>query len=165
MPPATAGDDDIVWVLGDLAVTHQPARLGRVLDRIDDLPGVKHLILGNHDTAHPRFRDSHRHQRTYLRVFQSVQSMARRRINGTEVMLSHYPYAGDHTETDRDNQYRLRDDGGWLLHGHTHLSSRFTEPRQVHIGLDARDLAPVPEGRIAEIITDRTAANGTARAG
>ncbi|HEY5882896.1 MAG TPA: metallophosphoesterase family protein, partial [Nakamurella sp.] len=149
---AAVDDRDIVWVLGDLAVTHNPSRLAAVLDRIGELPGVKHLILGNHDTAHPRFRDAHRHQRTYLQVFESVQSMARRKVNGIEVMLSHYPYAGDHTESDRDNQYRLRDEGRWLMHGHTHSPVRWTGPRQVHVGLDAWSLSPVPESEIARII-------------
>ena len=97
--------DDTVWVLGDLAVTTNRARLAEILDRISGLPGTKHLILGNHDTAHPKHRDAYRHQRTYLQVFESVQVMARRRILGVEVMLSHYPYAGDHTADDRDLQY------------------------------------------------------------
>ena len=139
-------------VLGDLAVTTNRDRLAEVLDRIGNLPGTKHLILGNHDTAHPKHRDAHRHQRTYLRVFESVQVMARRRIDGVEVMLSHYPYAGDHTVDDRDIQYRLRDAGRWLVHGHVHAVDRVTGPRQVHVGLDAWNLTPAPESEIARII-------------
>lgn len=145
--------DDTVWVLGDLAVTGIRVRLADVLGRIADLPGTKHLILGNHDTAHPKHRDSHRHQRTYLEVFDSVQVMARRRIEGADVMLSHYPYFGDHSALDRDIQYRLRDAGRWLLHGHLHTTERVTGPRQVHVGLDAWNLTPVPEFEIARLIS------------
>ena len=52
-------------------------------------------------------RGSHRWQRRYLEVFESVQAFARRKIGltvpvGVEptqtLLLSHFPYAADHTE-------------------------------------------------------------------
>lgn len=48
-------------------------------------------------------------------------------------------------------QYRLRDEGRWLLHGHTHQPERI-RGREIHVGLDAWDLAPVNEGTIAKLI-------------
>jgi calcineurin-like phosphoesterase family protein len=129
---------DTIWVLGDLAVSAPTA----ALELIAELPGTKHLIAGNHDRCHPMHRDAHNWQRRYLEVFDSVQPFARRRIAGRQVMLSHFPFSGDHTFEDRYTQYRLRDEGAWLLHGHTHSMSK-GEGRQIHVGADAWGMAPV----------------------
>lgn len=140
---------DQVWVLGDIAVS-SPAY---ALSVIADLPGTKHLIAGNHDGCHPLHRDSHKWQPKYLEVFASVQAFARRRILGQDVLLSHFPYERDRGEA-RYAQYRLINEGRWLLHGHTHGTERLTitthppgsEPsgtREIHVGVDAWDLKPV----------------------
>lgn len=130
--------DDQVWVLGDLTLNSP----GPALEIVRDLPGTKHLVAGNHDPCHPMHRHSHRWQPKYLEVFASVQAFARRRINGQDVLLSHFPHSKDRHEA-RYLQYRLRDEGAWLLHGHTHGTER-REGREIHVGLDAWDLAPVP---------------------
>lgn len=135
----TVGPDDEVWVLGDLAAsspTHALAILA-------ELPGRKHLISGNHDKTHPMFRDAHKHLRAYMEVFDSVASAARRRINGREVLLSHFPYRRDRGEA-RHLQWRLRDEGLWLLHGHTHGAETLSPLiREVHVGVDAWQMTPV----------------------
>jgi len=129
---------DTVWHLGDVAM-----RPG-LWPLVDRLHGTKHLITGNHDAAWPGHRDSHKHQREWLQHFASVQAFARRRIAGHQVLLSHFPYEGDHTGTERHSQYRLRDEGLWLLHGHTHWKHiQVHDRRQLHIGLDAWELHPV----------------------
>lgn len=134
---ARVTDSDHVWVLGDLAASSPE----RALAIIAELPGVKHLIAGNHDRCHPQHRDSWRHQRQYLEVFASVQSGARRRVarNGerTNVLLSHFPYRGDHTAEERYTEWRLQDCGSWLIHGHTHSTERLQFPRSIHVGWDA----------------------------
>lgn len=81
--------NDQVWVLGDLAVSSPT----RALEIVAALPGRKHLISGNHDACHPMHRNSHKYLRRYLEAFDSVQPFARRRIEGREVLLSHFPYA------------------------------------------------------------------------
>lgn len=138
--------NDQVWVLGDIAVSSPTS----ALEIIHSLPGVKHLIAGNHDGCHPMHRDSHKWQPKYLAAFASVQPFARRRIDGAEVLLSHFPYSKDRHEA-RYMQYRLRDEGAWLLHGHTHGPERM-EGREIHVGLDAWDMSPVPIHTIAEMI-------------
>jgi calcineurin-like phosphoesterase family protein len=142
-------DNDHVWVLGDLAVSSPT----RALEIIGELPGVKHLIAGNHDACHPMHRDAHKWQRKYLAVFASVQPFARRRINGTEVMLSHFPYSKDHHEA-RYMQYRLRDEGKWLIHGHTHEADQRREGREIHVGVDAWEFEPVHLHTIADLIAE-----------
>lgn len=141
-------DDDQVWVLGDLACS-SPAQ---ALNIVKSLPGTKHLIAGNHDNCHPMHRDSHKWQARYLEAFASVQPFARRRIDGQSVLLSHFPYSKDRHEA-RYMQYRLRDEGAWLLHGHTHGPER-REGREIHVGVDAWDLSPVPSHVIEAIVRD-----------
>jgi calcineurin-like phosphoesterase family protein len=130
---------DTVWHLGDVGMSRG------FLPLVGRLNGTVHLIAGNHDAVWPGHRDSHRHQRGWLEHFASVQAFARRRIGGHQVLLSHFPYEGDHAAEDRCGQYRLRDEGLWLLHGHTHWQHiQVHGGRQIHVGLDAWDLAPVP---------------------
>jgi calcineurin-like phosphoesterase family protein len=140
------GEEDHVWVLGDLAVSSPK----RALFKMHGLPGIKHLVAGNHDACHPMHRDAHKHQRAYLDAFASVQPFARRRVNGTEILLSHFPYSTDRGEA-RYTQYRLRDEGAWLMHGHTHGTER-VHGREIHVGLDAWGLQLVPLSCIAKMI-------------
>lgn len=160
---ATVKPDDTVWVLGDLCAGG-PTATRRALEWIDARPGVKHLVAGNHDKVHPMHRDAHKWQREYLESgFESVQAFARRRIDGQQVLLSHFPYEGDHTARSRFDQYRLPCEGLPLLHGHTHSSERVTSvlpdgdlhvsTPQVHVGVDAWDLTPVSIDQVAELLT------------
>jgi calcineurin-like phosphoesterase family protein len=136
--------EDTVFLLGD-------AVMGR---RRDTLPlfyqmnGTKHLISGNHDDCWPGHANAWTHAAEYLRVFASVQPFMRLSINGQLVLLSHFPYAVDRSEDPRFTQYRLKDEGAWLLHGHTHSSLRRTSAREIHVGMDAWELVPVAETRI-----------------
>lgn len=141
--------DDTVWVLGDIGMGNEEAYLGLA----SCLNGTKHLISGNHDAVWPGHRDAHKKLDLWLAVFATIQPFARRRINGIEVLLSHFPYqgSGDHTPDERFSQYRLPDTGRWLLHGHTHQPERI-RGREIHVGLDAWDLAPVNEGTIGRMI-------------
>lgn len=141
--------DDDVWVLGDLCVSSPT----RALEILSELPGRKHLIAGNHDACHPMHRNSHKMLRRYLEVFESVQAFARRKIDGQEVLLSHFPYDKDRHEV-RYTQYRLRDEGRWLLHGHTHQADQRREGREIHVGVDAWDLTPVHLDTIVELMKD-----------
>lgn len=94
-------------------------------------------------------------------MFESVQAFACRTIGlsgadgmpvrGT-VMLSYFPYATDHTTSARYLQFRLRDEGNWLLHGHTHAKEKITSRREIHVGLDAWNLRPVSLTDIVRIV-------------
>lgn len=138
---------DQVWVLGDLTLSNPTKALGIIAE----LPGTKHFISGNHDPCHPMHRDSHKWQRRYLAAFESVQPFARRKIAGHYVLLSHFPYTADRGEV-RYSQYRLADEGMWLLHGHLHSTEQRTSAREIHVGVDAWGLAPVNLDTIAEML-------------
>jgi len=144
---ATVAPGDHIWVLGDLSAGGSAAERG-ALAWLADRPGIKHLVAGNHDRIHPLNRDAHKHHDAHAAVFASVAPFARRRINGVEVMLSHFPYDGDHTSQSRYDQYRLRDYGMPLLHGHTHASGVYSTSTQgtaqIHVGVDAWGMSPVP---------------------
>lgn len=148
---------DAVYVLGDATVGKQ-----RVVDAMrwfDARPGTKHLIWGNHDEGHPMHSKSHLWQEHYRVAFTSVDSIGARKIrleDGTTrtIYMSHFPYEGDHYDSDRFDDFRLRDNGIPLLHGHTHQSQKISltaaSTLQIHVGVDAWDFYPVHEETIAE---------------
>lgn len=148
---------DTVYVLGDLTAGGRD-RVDAALAVIASLPGRKHFIAGNHDETHPAGEGANpRAQARWLRTFDSVQPFAVRSLPISEgrvpVYLSHFPYFGDHAREDRYADFRLRDNGRWLLHGHTHFADqRLHDERMIHVGLDAwRGL--VTEQQVIELIT------------
>jgi calcineurin-like phosphoesterase family protein/diadenosine tetraphosphate (Ap4A) HIT family hydrolase len=139
---------DTVWHLGDWGLGPAAEHLA-ILAR---LHGTIHLVTGNHDKPWPGNRDAHKHQAAWIRAgFASVQAFARRRIAGQQVLLSHFPYEGDHTGQDRADQYRLRDLGLPLLHGHVHDEWRI-RGRQLNVGVDVHDFRPVHLDEVAHLL-------------
>lgn len=145
--------EDDVWVLGDAIMGNKAEGLRWFRSR----PGRKHLVLGNHDRAHPMHNNAHAHIDLYREAFDTVQTMARVSVaDGEEkVNLSHFPYEGDRDE-ERFWEWRLRETKRTILHGHTHLPQRVSRTRrgtlQVHVGVDAWDLRPVRRSDIADLI-------------
>lgn len=149
--------EDKVWVLGDLVGRHKD--LEYALAIIRKLPGTKHLIAGNHDAVSSIHREGWKFQKQFLESFESVQQFGRVRVQGQNILMSHFPYLGsgsDHTDDVRYTQYRLPDEGDILLHGHTHSSQKFhisdNDSLQIHVGVDAWDLAPVHLGTIDKMV-------------
>lgn len=137
--------EDTVWHLGDLAVV-PPRRVAHLVSR---LRGRKRLVVGNHDQAHPAFGErSIQATRECLEAgFEWVGPVASVKVpapprpgenppKSPAVMLSHFPYLGDHTDTPREMQWRLRDEGAPLIHGHLHSEVAMTSVREVHVGWD-----------------------------
>lgn len=142
---ATVAEDDTVWHLGDVAM----GGWRNSLPLLRELPGKKHLVLGNHDRAHPLNSNGYKYTDEYLTVFDSVQTAAAIRFMGETWLLSHLPYDGDHTEDERFTQWRLRDEGTPLFHGHTHGPETVNYSQagtlQVHVGVDSKwGMGPVP---------------------
>jgi calcineurin-like phosphoesterase family protein len=137
---------DQLWVLGDVFM----GSVTKGLEKIARVNGVKHLVLGNHDAPHPRHKRSHTHMRRFLEVFESVHVHEQHALNKhNKVLLSHYPYTGDHADReDRDTQWRLPDEGAPLLHGHVHGEWEFNG-RQFNVGVD-HNFTPVSVDRVAE---------------
>jgi calcineurin-like phosphoesterase family protein len=147
---------DSVWLLGDNASSN-PAP---ALDLLAKLPGTKHLVAGNHDPVHPLYPDSHRFQRRYMDVFSSVQIAGQRRLGTHTALLSHFPYEGDGPDrADRYSQWRLRDEGRWLIHGHVHQAWKI-KGRQINVGVDHWD-RPVASHELDRLIDACTTSNQT----
>jgi len=142
------GKNDIIFVLGDIAVDKTPYALAI----LRGLPGRKRLVAGNHDQAHPL---NHRRFAAwlpkYLDVFETVSPMMMRKVGDRRVMLSHFPYEswgdGEAREGSRFEEWRLPDKGLPLLHGHTHGTER-EHGRMLHVGVDAWG-RPVKESEVA----------------
>lgn len=140
---AVVKPDDIVWVLGDLTCTRKENVVDDALGIMERLPGVKHFIWGNHDHGHPMHKQAWKEQGRYLEVFASAQAFAKISVQGQPVLLSHFPYTFDHTNDARYTQWRLADEGAFLLHGHTHAAAKISSSKELHVGLDAWGLTPV----------------------
>jgi calcineurin-like phosphoesterase family protein len=153
---ARVGRDDVVWVLGDVAMGH----INDSLRFIERLNGSKHLVPGNHDRCFSQYRkngpreaDFELYRAVGFKVHpEYVQFAATSRARGVEVWnLCHFPYTGDSGDVDRYADLRPRDTGQILLHGHIHRMQKI-RGRQVHVGVDAWDFAPASLDEIVELL-------------
>lgn len=150
------GKDDVLWVLGD--VVGRAKDLPYAQDLLAEVPGRKRLVLGNHDPAHPSNRNAFRSFALLAECWEWWGMAARTKVGGQEVVLSHFPYERDRGPV-RFRQWRLRNEGSWLLHGHTHGPERVTvtedlghlPEREVHVGWDAWR-RPVADHEVADLI-------------
>lgn len=138
----TVHKHDIIWILGDLAMGHPET----ALDQVSKMPGRKRFIWGNHDSGHPMHRNAWKYQRPFLEVFESVDSIASIKVGRSRVMLSHFPYRGDHQAEDRYAEFRPVDVGLPLIHGHVHAEWHIND-RMFNVGVD-HSPKPVSRGVI-----------------
>jgi len=151
----TVRPDDEVFVLGDISIN--PKR-ENAFEWFRERPGKKHLISGNHDETNNMFSRSLNAQQNALwrDTFATINDWTRLKIAGQTVILSHYPYEGegDRDIEDRHPEYRFKDSGFPLLHGHTHDKVQYhlsaAGSHQMHVGLDAWGLELVPEETVVE---------------
>lgn len=135
--------NDVVYILGDLCLG--AGRLKTACAFMDSLPGRKRLIFGNHDVGHPAYRDASAMMRRYAPSFESVSVLGQVSIQGTPFLLNHMPYDGEGENRpdmpERFSQWRFKDMGVPLIHGHTHSATKVSRSArgtiQVHVGLDA----------------------------
>lgn len=137
-----AGPNDTVWVLGDMCM----GRVDETIEYVGRLNGHKHLILGNHDKAHPGItRDPEKRARwedRYGEFFESMFTDNVYVIDGIRCQISHFPYGGvDHTESERYNadiisKWTLPTAETPLVHGHVHDLYQ-TNGNMLNVGIDA----------------------------
>lgn len=114
------GDHVRVHVVGDVSKGGRAAE-DRAFEILAGLPGEKVLYPGNHCRTHPMHSSWVNRMAAAMEVFTAVQIHGQVRIDGHKVMVSHLPYSGDHEHTgERYTQWRLRDEGLWLICGHVH---------------------------------------------
>ncbi|WP_239375814.1 metallophosphoesterase family protein [Frankia sp. Cj5] len=146
---AVVAATDTVWVLGDVSLT--PTKLGPVAA----LNGHKILVAGNHDSCWSGHRRHAGQIRRYIEAgFADVHTsgvVREHRIGNQLVTLAHFPYRGDHTESDRYVDSRPDDDGRPLLCGHVHDAWQISE-RQINVGVDVWDWIPVPAATLLKLV-------------
>ncbi len=131
---AVVGETDEVWHLGDFSLNEK-----LVPEVLPQLRGRHFLIAGNHDRCHPCHKKSEAAKLRYLRYgFERVAS----EIHMGPWLLSHLPYVGDSASEPRYPEWRPKDNGKWLLHGHVHEMWK-TRDRMINVGVDKWDYAPV----------------------
>lgn len=134
--------EDIVWHLGDLTLKHT----AEIADILGYLNGRIRFVLGNHDRAHPHFRERaiSAQQELLVNGIEYVCTAARVTIPGGSsgripVMLCHFPYRRAGQDDHRFRAWQLESSGDWLLHGHTHSHTAMNRdlPGQIHVGWDS----------------------------
>jgi calcineurin-like phosphoesterase family protein len=147
---AIVAPTDTVFHLGDFSM--HP----RELSRLKDLRGRHHLVCGNHDRCHPVHKDWQKKLPLYFDAgFVSVQ-VDEQWVCGEHpfeiVRMHHLPYTGDHHDTEeRYQQFRPKDEGNWLLHGHVHTTWKVKD-KMINVGVDQWGFAPVSLDEIKTII-------------
>lgn len=123
--------DDEVWHLGDFAV-RQPSE--RVASLLRELHGRKHLVIGNNDDAAV----------SGCAGWNTVQSYAELTVDGTPLVLCHYPF----------RTWRDMSKGSVNLHGHSHGRLK-PLPRQFDVGVDVWDFQPVTLDQVVRPVRTR----------
>lgn len=155
-----------LWILGDnyvggpQAENHALDQLCYFKQRLEQTKNSRldlHCILGNHDSAHPMHAKAFKQVKRFYRAYDSVQSSASFKMAGKRVVASHFPYDGDHVEQQRGEQFRLRDLGLPLLHGHTHATQQVSYSQlgslQICLSVEAcPDFQPVHRAEIEKLV-------------
>lgn len=149
--------EDTIYHLGDFAMGQN------CLDTMENimhrLNGHKHLVPGNHDPCHPAHYRSKvekgelAKQRFLDAGFESINLEHEIIIAGNLVKMCHMPYMGDHTDRERYEEYRPKNEGLWLLHGHTHGLWR-KKDKMIDVGVDANNYAPISIDEIAKLMVE-----------
>lgn len=153
---AVVRPDDTVYCLGDFSLARRPVET--ISPR---LMGRKLLVPGNHDWCHPANKKARGpRMETQLEFYRScgwevLPIQTELDIPGVAVVnLCHMPYFEDDSDM-RYGQFRLRDDGRWLLCGHVHEKWR-QRGRMINCGVDVWDYQPVPLETISKLILEGT---------
>jgi len=141
---------DEVFFVGDWSIGKDAISV----PKIQELNGDITLISGNHDST---FQLRSKAAKMRLKFIEwgfadVVDGMTLTLKDGTNVLMDHFPYKGDHGEhEERYTELRPRDEGMWLIHGHVHSMWKVRD-RMINVGVEAWDFTPVSEDQILEII-------------
>jgi calcineurin-like phosphoesterase family protein len=108
--------DDTVWMLGDVFF----CQADRAKSIMDQLPGQKHLVYGNHDKVI-------RGDKVLQAKFCSVQEYKEIKIDGQTVVLFHYPI----------QEWNKIHYGAYHFHGHIHQRLSGIEGRILNVCVDS----------------------------
>jgi len=145
---SVVGDDDEVYLLGDVAL----GDLESSLEWVSMLNGTITMVPGNHDRCWQGKQKEGGGRELYeaagLGVVDNPEPIM---LANRRCLLGHFPYVGDKHDTDRFVQWRPKDRGEWLLHGHGHEKWR-QRGRMINVGVDAWGGYPVSSDALTEIV-------------
>jgi calcineurin-like phosphoesterase family protein len=131
---AVVSPTDTIIVVGDLALSEK-----NVGPYLAETNGRKVLVSGNHDRTHSCHKKYQNAIRRYLaHGFAEVHEQ----LELGRFLVCHMPYVADERHGERYSQWRPKDEGKWLLHGHVHSAWR-TRDRMINVGVDVWDYRPV----------------------
>ena len=142
--------DDLLYILGDFSF----APKSRNVQIVKSIACPVVLIRGNHDQT----------ARIKNLPFEEMYDELDLQLGSHLVTLSHFPYSfaslgiedTNHDRVDRFADARPKNNGLWLLHGHTHDKLRIRrKEKQIHVGCDAWNYHPVSEIDIENLIEDK----------
>jgi calcineurin-like phosphoesterase family protein len=139
---------DVVYHLGDFALSYGAERKGRAGEILKRLPGQKWLISGNHDrkevTRNPRWvKVKGIHEIKVPLQFIPADPEGRRK----RIVLCHYAL----------RTWNQMGRGSWMLHGHSHGNLTDYGGKICDVGVDCWDFAPVPITDIIKYMEKRRA--------
>lgn len=149
-------DEDIVWILGDLAL----GKLDDSLAYVAMLKGDKRLIPGNHDRVWGGYskkngvvkpEDTARYEAAGLKIYGRGEPF----VHENGWTLCHFPDIGDSHDGDRFTSWRPAPPRkpGVIVHGHVHEKWLTNGPR-INVGVDVWDFEPVSEDEVASLAED-----------
>lgn len=132
---SVVGKDDDVYILGDLMLNDNK----HGLECISRLNGIKHIILGNHDTD------------TRVELYKAITSDIKYadiiKYGKYRFYICHYPTFTSNLEKEHLSECLIN------LYGHTHQKTNFYNdiPFMYHIGLDSHNNKPIS---VEDILSD-----------
>lgn len=144
---------DEVYVLGDVAM----GPISEMLELAELFYGTKFLVPGNHDKCWEGLRKKRKNQVDEWRSayeaagFTVMDGELEMQVANEKVIVSHFPYEGDSQERERFLEFRPKDRGAWLIHGHVHEKWR-QHGRMINVGVDAWGGHPVAEADLVALI-------------
>lgn len=122
---------DLVYHLGDFAITWGKRGSERVLDILSRLNGCKHLIRGNHDRKEI-YKSS---------LWDSVDFYKEIKPAGRKIVLCHYSM----------RVWNQCHRGSWMLFGHSH-GALLPEGLSMDVGVDSNNFSPISLDTVSSII-------------
>lgn len=158
--------NDIVYVLGDVALGGHYENFIKNVNIFSWLPGIKYLVPGNHDKIwsgntekyRERYRNVYEDAGFIILPEQHIINFMLSDDKSVKIMLSHIPYSKvskSHTD-DRGRVEKFKkqtpvDKGLPLIHGHTHSNLMTNEHKlSLHVGVDATGFTPVSDVHVSE---------------
>jgi calcineurin-like phosphoesterase family protein len=116
--------EDHVWFLGDFSF----GTYDQTVAVLNQLSGIKHLVVGNHDRKGRADKVFNRDWKTW---FVDRHDYYRLKVDGHKLVLCHFPFAAW--------------ERGYInLHGHLHSARGYQNKyNQYDVGVDANDYTPV----------------------